>query len=121
MVIGGGRSGLAAAETLAREGLQPGVVVWAGGTREKADTVLLATGYRPGLGCLKALDALDAGGMPLHSGGLSLTHPGLVCLGLESQRSFASDTLRGVSRDAEHVVAPLIAQCARRRSPPVSE
>jgi putative flavoprotein involved in K+ transport len=73
-------------------------VVWADGTREKAGTVLLATGYRPSL---EYLGALDADGMPLHSGGLSLTHPGLVYLGLEFQRSFTSSTLRGVSRDAD--------------------
>ncbi|MFD3749104.1 flavin-containing monooxygenase [Streptomyces cyaneofuscatus] len=89
--------------------LEGEAVVWADGTREKVDAVLLATGYRPSLDYLKALGALDADGMPLHSGGLSLTHPGLVYLGLEFQRSFASNTLRGVSRDAEHVVGPLVA------------
>ena len=48
-------------------------------------------------------------GMPLHSGGISATHPGLVYLGLEFQRSFSSNTLRGVHRDAEHVISPLAA------------
>ena len=47
--------------------------------------------------------------MPLHAGGISATHPGLVYLGLEFQRSFSSNTLRGVHRDAEHVIAPLAA------------
>ncbi|UPT43233.1 MULTISPECIES: NAD(P)/FAD-dependent oxidoreductase [Streptomyces] len=89
--------------------LEGDAVVWADGAREKADTVLLATGYRPSLDYLKPLGALDADGMPLHSGGLSLTHPGLVYLGLEFQRSFASNTLRGVGRDAEYVIAPLAA------------
>ncbi|MEU3146433.1 MULTISPECIES: NAD(P)/FAD-dependent oxidoreductase [unclassified Streptomyces] len=89
--------------------LEGEAVVWADGTREKVDTVLLATGCRPSLDYLKALGALDADGMPLHSGGLSLTHPGLVYMGLEFQRSFASNTLRGVGRDAEYVVSSLAA------------
>lgn len=93
--------------------LEGEAVVWADGTREKADTVLLATGYRPGLGYLEPLGALDADGMPLHSGGLSLTHPGLVYLGLEFQRSFASNTLRGVGRDAACVIPPLAAHIRR--------
>ncbi|HUK70790.1 MAG TPA: FAD-dependent oxidoreductase [Streptosporangiaceae bacterium] len=84
-------------------------VVWPDGTREQVDTVVFATGYRPHLGYLRPLGALDAQGMPRHSGGISATHPGLVYLGLEFQRSFASNTLRGVHRDAEHVIPPLAA------------
>jgi putative flavoprotein involved in K+ transport len=83
-------------------------VVWPDGTPEKVDTVVFATGYRPHLGYLSPLGALD-GGMPLHSGGISTTHPGLAYVGLEFQRSFSSNTLRGVHRDAEHVIAPLAA------------
>jgi putative flavoprotein involved in K+ transport len=83
-------------------------VVWADGTREHVDTVLLATGYRPNLGYLGALGALDDTG-PRHSGGVSATHPGLVYVGLEYQRSFCSNTLRGVYRDAEHVIPALVA------------
>jgi putative flavoprotein involved in K+ transport len=85
-----------------------GGVVWPDGTREQVDTVLFATGYRPNLDYLSPLGALD-GGMPLHDGGISATHPGLVYLGLEFQRSFSSNTLRGVHRDAEHVIPPLAA------------
>jgi putative flavoprotein involved in K+ transport len=84
-------------------------VVWADGARERVDVVLLATGYRPSLGYLKKLGALDADGMPLHSGGISTTQPGLVYLGLEFQRSFASNTLRGLSPDADYVIPPLAA------------
>ncbi|AEW95210.1 MULTISPECIES: flavin-containing monooxygenase [Streptomycetaceae] len=81
--------------------------VWADGSRQTIDVVLLATGYRPHLGYLAKLGALDEHGMPLHSGGISTTHPGLVYLGLEFQRSFASNTLRGVGRDAEYVIDAL--------------
>ncbi|MFD4611817.1 flavin-containing monooxygenase [Streptomyces sp. NPDC058440] len=84
-------------------------VVWADGTREKTDAVLLATGYRPNLPYLAKLDALDADGVPLHAGGISTVVPGLVYTGLELQRSFSSNTLRGVGKDAAHVSGPLAA------------
>lgn len=83
-------------------------VVWADGSAEPVDTVLFATGYRPHLDYLEPLGALRDG-LPLHSGGLSATHRGLAYVGLEFQRSFASNTLRGAHRDAEHVAAPLAA------------
>jgi putative flavoprotein involved in K+ transport len=84
-------------------------VVWNHDERERADAVILATGYRPSLGYLRELGALGPGGAPLHAGGISTTHAGLVYLGLEDQRSFASNTLRGVSADASAVIAPLVA------------
>lgn len=84
-------------------------VIWSDGSTERADVVLFATGYRPSLDYLRLTGALDEHGSPLHSGGLSLTHPGLVYLGLEFQRSFSSNTLRGVGRDADHVIPPLLA------------
>ncbi|MBB6349923.1 putative flavoprotein involved in K+ transport [Nonomuraea muscovyensis] len=84
-------------------------VIWADGTPERVDTVLFATGYRPNLGYLRPLGALDDTGAPLHAGGISTTCPGLVYVGLEFQRSFASNTLRGVIHDAEYVTAPLAA------------
>jgi putative flavoprotein involved in K+ transport len=90
-------------------GLDRGDVVWGDGERERADAVILATGYRPSLGYLRELGALDARGAPLHSGGISTSHPGLVYLGLEFQRSYASNTLRGVSADADAVIPPLAA------------
>ncbi|WP_262505310.1 hypothetical protein [Streptomyces sp. TRM68367] len=42
-------------------------VVWADGAREQVDVVLLATGYRPNLGYLAKLGALDEQGAPLHT------------------------------------------------------
>jgi putative flavoprotein involved in K+ transport len=84
-------------------------VIWSDGTAEPVDAVILATGYRPSLDYLSDLGALDASGSPLHAGGVSTTHLGLVYLGLEFERSFASNTLRGVSADADAVIAPLVA------------
>jgi putative flavoprotein involved in K+ transport len=89
--------------------LDGNLVVWDGGERETVDAIILATGYRPSLDYLRDLGALDPVGAPLHAGGVSTTHLGLVYLGLEFQRSFASNTLRGVSADASAVVAPLVA------------
>lgn len=87
----------------------PEGVRWPDGTTEPVDVVIFATGYRPDVGYLRALGALDATGTPMHTGGVSVTHPGLVYVGLEFQRSFSSNTLRGVARDAAHVARPLAA------------
>jgi putative flavoprotein involved in K+ transport len=84
-------------------------VVWSDNEREQVDAIVLATGYRPSLDYLRELGALDPHGAPLHVGGISTTHPGLVYLGLEFQRSYASNTLRGVSADASAVITPLLA------------
>lgn len=82
-------------------------VVWSDGKRERVDVVLFATGYRPNLPYLRDLGALDESGVPLHRRGVSTTHAGLGYLGVEFQRSFSSNTLRGVHRDAQFVVKAL--------------
>jgi putative flavoprotein involved in K+ transport len=90
-------------------GLDRDKVMWSENDRERIDAIILATGYRPSLDYLRELGALDAAGAPLHIGGVSTTHLGLVYVGLEYQRSFASNTLRGVSADAAAAAAPLVA------------
>lgn len=89
--------------------LDEGRVVWSDGQREPVDAIILATGYRPSLNYLRQLGALDEHAAPRHVNGISSTHLGLVYTGLEYQRSFASNTLRGVSEDAREVIAPLVA------------
>ena len=89
--------------------LDGGQVVWSDSQREPVDAIILATGYRPSLRYLRELGALDQDGAPRHVGGISSTHVGLVYVGLEFQRSYASNTLRGVSDDARAVIAPLVA------------
>jgi putative flavoprotein involved in K+ transport len=84
-------------------------VVWSDGQREPVDAVILATGYRPSLDYLRALGAVDEDGAPIQIAGISAIHLGLVYLGLEYQRSYASNTLRGVSDDARAVIQPLVA------------
>lgn len=85
----------------------PDGVIWPDGIEERADAVVFATGYRPHLPYLHTLRALDHTGMPQHNSGVSTEVSGLGFLGLEFQRSFASNTLRGVHRDAAHVVGEL--------------
>ncbi|MFU8875444.1 flavin-containing monooxygenase [Micromonospora sp. SL4-19] len=92
----------------------PEGVVWSDGTTESIDAIIYATGYRPDLDYLTPLGTLDRG-VPGQVAGISTTHPGLVYLGLEFQRSFASNTLRGVGRDAAFVMAALVAAHAGRR------
>lgn len=83
-------------------------LLWTDSTRERVDALILATGYRPDLGYLNVL------GQPAHRGGVSAEVPGLGFVGLERQRSFASATLRGVGRDAVHVLKALVRQRSRR-------
>jgi putative flavoprotein involved in K+ transport len=82
-------------------------VVWSDGSREALDALILATGYRPHVPYLEGTGALGADGSPLHRRGLSTAVPGLGYVGLEFQRSFSSNTLRGCGRDARFVVAAM--------------
>ncbi|MGP4046874.1 flavin-containing monooxygenase [Streptomyces sp. 2A115] len=88
-------------------------VTWADGSTEDVDAIVLATGYRPDLGYLAPLGALDATGHPRHREGMSLTHPGLAYVGLEWQRSLSSNSLRGVGRDAARAARHIAAYLAR--------
>jgi putative flavoprotein involved in K+ transport len=89
--------------------LQGDQVIWNDAQGESVDAIILATGYRPSVDYLRELGALDEEGAPAHVGGISTTHLGLVYVGLEFQRCYASNTLRGVSDDARAVIAPLAA------------
>lgn len=88
----------------------PDGVVWADGERERVDTVIFATGYRPNFPYLTSLGALDDAGLPHQDRGIATGVPGLAFLGLEFQRSFSSNTLRGVHRDAGYVLRALSQQ-----------
>jgi putative flavoprotein involved in K+ transport len=96
-------------------------VTWPDGAREPVDVILLATGYRPALQylagpALVGSTALDDVERPIQRGGLSTTVHGLGFVGLEWQRSFASATLRGVGRDARHVLHQLYRRQPHRRA-----
>lgn len=88
----------------------PDGVAWPDGSRERVDSIVFATGYRPHMPYLRSLGVLDEAGAPRHDRGVSTVLPGLAFLGLEFQRSFSSNTLRGVHRDAGYVVDALARQ-----------
>jgi putative flavoprotein involved in K+ transport len=83
-------------------------VLWADGTKETIDAVVWATGYRVAFPYLAGSGALDADGLPRHRGGIATGVPALGFVGMEFQRSFSSKTLRGVGRDAAHVLSRLV-------------
>ena len=85
----------------------PTGVVWADRTNEKVDTLIYATGYRPNLGYLADLGALDPSGRPLQRRGVSTSVHGLAYVGLSNQSTYASATLRGVEPDAAYIVKHL--------------
>lgn len=93
--------------------LDGGDVVWTDGSREALDALILATGYRAHVPYLDGTGALDPTGAPLHRRGLSTTVPGLGYVGLEFQRSYSSNTLRGCGRDARYVVRALRGAASR--------
>lgn len=70
------------------------------GSRRPCDLVVFATGYRPALGFLQGLVPLDGAGLPRLDGMQSADVPGLYFLGLENQRNFLSQYLRGLCADA---------------------
>ena len=78
-------------------------VVWSDGTEEPVDAVILATGYRPDVGYLAGLGALNSDGWPVHCRGRSLTVPRLGYVGLPGQTGLASATVRGVGGDARRI------------------
>ncbi|MEU5639697.1 flavin-containing monooxygenase [Streptomyces milbemycinicus] len=88
-------------------------VIWQDGPAEEVDTIVLATGYRPDLGYLSPLGALDSQGRPRHRDGIARAHPGLAYVGLEWQRSLSSASLRGVGRDAQRIARHLAAHLTR--------
>lgn len=81
--------------------LEGSKVIWPDDQREHVDAIILATGYR------RDLPYLDGLGTE-HDRGVSRRHGGLGFVGLEWQRSLSSATLRGVGRDAAHVVGRLL-------------
>lgn len=88
----------------------PNGVIWADGSQEAVDVLLFATGFRPRLPYLAALQATDAQGRLRQRQGIATAEPGLYFVGFPRQRNFASATLRGVGPDAAHVLQHLQAQ-----------
>ena len=81
-------------------------VRWSDGHEERADTVILGTGYRPALDFLPT-EAFEADGWPAHRRGISSTVRGLGYVGLPGQTGVASAMLRRVGPDAAHFARQL--------------
>jgi putative flavoprotein involved in K+ transport len=95
------------AVTAVRDGLPQ----LADGSVIEADTVIWCTGFRPDFAWI---DLPSFGGIePPHHRGIVADEPGLYFVGLFFLYAMSSGFLRGVSRDAEHVVKHI---AARRRS-----
>ena len=88
-------------------------IIWQDGSSEAVDTVIFATGYKPGLDYLCSLGALNSDGVPNHRSGISRQVGGLYFVGLSGQHAQASATLRGVGRDAEYIVGKVAAYLAQ--------
>lgn len=84
-------------------------LIWPDGQTLTADTVVLATGYRPALDYLSGIERFDEHGYPPHRRGLSKHNPGLGYVGLEYQGTMLSGTMHGAGRDAAHVARKLLA------------
>ncbi|MBO0879540.1 MAG: NAD(P)-binding domain-containing protein [Mycobacterium sp.] len=76
-------------------------------------TIIWTTGFRPDFSWID-LPILGADGLPRHWRGVTDV-PGLYFVGLPFQYGFTSHFVRGVDRDAEHVVAHLIRRSEARR------
>lgn len=94
-------------------------LVWNSGAKRQVDTVIYATGYRPGVDFLADLSgALSAEGLPNQREGVASRVPGLYFVGLPLQKSFASATLRGFGRDAKWITQVMLKDRVKSRSAP---
>tara|TARA_R110000782_G_scaffold30348_7_gene75585 strand:+ start:53149 stop:54243 length:1095 start_codon:yes stop_codon:yes gene_type:complete len=80
----------------------PEGVVWADGSHEQVDAVVLATGFRESFPFLDSMP-----GAAEHHRGMCKRVPGLAFVGRPGQSGLASATLRGSGRDAAYVTGSL--------------
>jgi len=66
--------------------------------------VVWCTGYTPGFSWID-LPIFDAGGEPMHEGGVVTAEPGLFFVGLHFLYAFSSEMIHGVGRDAGRIAA----------------
>ena len=100
----------------ALEGFEPGVALFADGSREEFDAVVAATGFRPGLrGLVGHLGVLGDNGVPLVHG--AEEHPDAPGLHFNGYRVVLGGTFRQVGIEARQVVQAIGAGRAGRRTP----
>lgn len=87
------------------ERLTHDAVVWSDGRKERADSVVWCTGFRPALAHLAPLNLIRENGHPVtHSGTEAVDAPGIHLLGYGDWTGPASATLIGVGRTARDTV-----------------
>jgi len=79
-------------------------VAWPDGRRTREDAVILATGFRPSLRHLDALDVREPNGRVVTSGTRAAREPRLWLVGYGDWTGYASATLIGVGRSARATV-----------------
>ena len=89
--------------------------VFADGSREEFDAVVLATGYRFDMPFLSRQVARAPAGHPLATHGESRSWPGLFFVGLPCERTLSSEFLRGIGQDAPVVARRIKARLAAAR------
>jgi putative flavoprotein involved in K+ transport len=82
--------------------------------------VIWCTGFRHDLSWID-LPIFGDDGSPMHERGVVTSEPGLYFVGLPFQYARGSDTLPGVSRDAEHVVRHLVRRAEAATTRPRAE
>lgn len=78
------------------------------------DNVIWCTGFRQDFSWID-LPIQDASGQPFHERGVVTTVPGLYFMGLEFQYGVTSDTITGLTRDAEYLAGQIGAPARRPR------
>jgi putative flavoprotein involved in K+ transport len=76
--------------------------------------VIWSTGFEPGFSWIH-LPVFTAAGEPLHERGIAVSEPGLYFVGLHFLYAMTSDTVNGVGRDAERIVAAIQARTRTAR------
>ncbi|MGQ0842348.1 flavin-containing monooxygenase [Actinokineospora sp.] len=84
-----------------------GEVVFADGSRQRYDSVLWATGFRPDYPWITVADALTDAGEPNQNRGVSPV-PGLFWVGLPWQSRLNSALINGVAADTAELVARVV-------------
>jgi putative flavoprotein involved in K+ transport len=90
-------------------GLTPGGVRWPDGAETPADTIVLATGFRPDLRHLASLAVRSPNGRVAVAGTRSVREPRLWLVGYGDWTGYASATLIGVGRSARSTVDEIVA------------
>ncbi len=92
-------------------GVKDGHPLLEDGTVLDVSNVIFCNGFHPNFSWIH-LPIFDEQGDPRHTGGVVAEAPGLYFVGLRFLYSFSSTMIHGVGRDAERIVATLVARAS---------